>query len=91
MPDFDVRAMAKSLEAGSPIGLATCDGSDLQKVSFSGSGTISMAASPDLCFTAAKDSRFGRSQVHQIKTLALETCSSELAAYQEWRGRASAE
>ena len=91
MPDFDVCAMAKSLEAGSPIGLAACDGSDLQKVSFSGTGTISMVASPDLCFTAAKDSRFGRSQVHQIKALSLETCSSELAAYQEWRSRASAE
>lgn len=91
MPDFDVCASVKSLEAGSAIGLAVCDGSALQKISFSGSGTISMAASPELCFTAAKDSRFGRSKVHQIKALSLETCSSELAAYQEWRSRASAD
>ena len=91
MPDFDVCAAAQSLTAGSAIGLAACDGSDLQKVSFSGSGTISMAGSPDLCFTAAEESRFGRSQVHQIKALSLETCSPALAAYQEWRGRASAD
>ncbi len=91
MLDFDVCASAKSLEAGSAIGLAKCDGSDLQKISFSGSGTISMAASPELCFTAAKESRFGRSQTHQIKALSLETCSADLSAYQAWRGRASAD
>ena len=91
MPEFEVCASVTSLEAGSSIGLAACDGSDLQKVSFSGSGTISMVASPDLCFTAAEESRFGRSQVHQIKGLSLETCSSKIAAYQEWRGRTSAE
>lgn len=91
MPDFDVCATVGSLTAGSAIGLAACDGSDLQKVSFSGSGTISMIASPDLCFTAAEASRFGRSEVHQIKKLSLETCSAEKAAYQEWRGRASAD
>lgn len=91
MPDFDVCATARSLEAGSAIGLAACDAGDLQKILFSGSGTISMIESPDLCLTAAKESRFGRSQVHQIKALSLETCSSDLAAYQEWRGRASAD
>ena len=91
MPDFDVCVTVGSLAAGSAIGLAACEGSELQKVSFTGSGTISMAASPDLCFTAAKDTRFGRSKVHQIKGLSLETCSPELAAYQAWRGRASAE
>jgi len=91
MPDFDVCATVKSLEAGSAIGLAKCDGSDLQKISFSNSGTISMVASPELCFTGAKESRFGRSQVHQIKALSLETCSADLAPYQLWRARASAD
>lgn len=91
MPDFDVCAAATSLTAGASIGLASCDGSDLQKVSFLGNGTISMAASPELCFTAAQESRFGKSKVHQIKALSLENCSSDLAAYQTWRGRASAD
>lgn len=91
MPDYDVCATAASLSAGSAIGLASCEGSDLQKVSFSGSGTISMMAAPELCFTAAQDTRFGRSKVHQIKALSLETCTPELKAYQEWRGRASAD
>jgi len=31
------------------------------------------------------------SQVHQIKALSLETCSSDFSAYQEWGGRASAD
>jgi len=91
MPDFDVCATVKSLEAGSAIGLANCDGSELQKINFSGNGTISMIAAPDLCFTAAIESRFGRSEVHQIKALSLENCASDMAAYQEWRGRASAD
>jgi hypothetical protein len=91
MPDFDVCATAQSLEAGASIGLSPCDGSDLQKISFSKSGTISMMASPELCFTAATDTRFGRSKVHQIKALSLETCSNDLSAYQSWRGRASAD
>jgi len=91
MPDFDVCATATSLTAGSTIGLASCEGSDLQKISFSTNGTISMIASPDLCFTAAKESRFGKSKVHQIKALSLEVCSSDLAPYQTWRGRASAD
>ena len=35
MPDFDVCATAESLEAGSGIGLTACNGSDLQKITFS--------------------------------------------------------
>ncbi len=91
MTDFDVCATVAALKAGSTIGLAACDGSDLQNITFSGSGTIFMTGSPDLCFTAAKDSRYGRSKVHQIKALLLENCSAELAAYQEWHGRSSSE
>lgn len=91
MTDFDVCATASALSAGAAIGLASCEGSDLQKIAFSGSGAISMAASPELCFTAAKDTRFGRSKAHQIKVLSLETCSDALAPYQQWYGRESAE
>lgn len=91
MPDFDVCATAQSLEPGAAIGLSACDGSDLQKISFLKNGAISMMASPELCFTAATDTRFGRSKVHQIKALSLETCSLDQSAYQLWRGRASAD
>jgi hypothetical protein len=91
MPNFEVCATVSSLAAGSSIGLAACDGSDLQQISFSEGGTISMLASPNLCFTAAQDSRFGRSKVHQIKALSLEECSASLATYQEWRSRTSAD
>ena len=59
MPDFDVCATATALAEGATIGLASCDRSDLQSISFSGNGTISMAAAPQLCFTAATESRFG--------------------------------
>ena len=91
MPDFDVCATAQSLEAGAAIGLSACRGSDLQKILFSENGTISMMASPELCFTAATDTRFGRSKIHQIKALSLEKCSTDLSAYQLWRGRTSAD
>ncbi len=91
MPDFDVCATVDALQAGAAIGLASCEGSDLQNIVFSDTGTISMMAAPDLCFTAAKDSRFGRSEVHQIKALSLEACSEDLAPYQKWRGRSSAD
>lgn len=89
MPDFDVCATASALTEGASIGLAECDGSDLQTVSFSGSGTISMIVAPQLCFTAGTESRFGRSDVHQIKALSLEACSPDREAYQMWRGRTS--
>ena len=89
MPDFEVCATVSALAEGSSIGLAACDGSDLQTISFSGSGTISMVAAPKLCFTAGTESRFGRSDVHQIKTLSLEACSTDREAYQMWRGRTS--
>lgn len=91
MPDFDVCATVSALGEGASIGLAACDGSDLQTISFSGSGTISMVTAPQLCFTAGTDSRFGRSDVHQIKALTLETCSPDRAAYQMWRDRISAD
>ena len=91
MPDYDVCAAAESLSAGSKIGLASCDGSDQQQISFSERGTLSMVAAPELCLTAGVESRFGRSKVHQIKALSLESCADDLAAYQQWKGRSSAD
>ena len=87
MPNYDVCATASALTAGSSIGLASCeDGNELQTISFE-NGKFSPVAAPNMCVTAAQDTRFGRSDKHQIKKLSLEMCSDDLAPYQTWRGR----
>lgn len=87
MPIYDVCAQVASLDAGAEIGLATCDGSDLQSIVFGEDGTIRPAGAPDLCFTANAESRFGRGSDHQIRDLSLEVCSEDLAGYQQWATR----
>jgi len=89
MPVYDVCATASGLSVGSSIGLAACEDGELQQFAFSGDGTISAVAAPELCLTLAEESRFGRGSQHQIKDLSLQTCSDELAAYQAWRTRTS--
>lgn len=84
MPDFDVCAMLASLSSGASVGLADCDGSELQALAFSEIGTISPISASNMCLTAGTESRFGRSDVHQIKALTLEACSPELGPYQQW-------
>ena len=69
------------------VGLAKCDTSELQSISFSGNGLITPVSAPKMCFTAARDTRFGRAKIHQIKNLSLELCSEELAPFQTWRVR----
>lgn len=87
MVNFDVCTQVTSTEAGSLLALAACDGSDAQKFVFSGEGTIIPASAPDMCFTAAEDTRSGRSDANQIKVLSLETCDDAKAAYQTWAVR----
>ncbi|WP_460275844.1 ricin-type beta-trefoil lectin domain protein [Celeribacter sp. ULVN23_4] len=82
MPEFDVCMRAASTEAGSVLELASCDGSDAQSFVFSGEGTITSVAAPELCLTLGKDTRSGRSDTNQIKQLTLETCSDDLTAFQ---------
>jgi len=89
MVNFDVCAQVEGTEAGSSVGLAACDGSEAQSFSFSGEGTITPTAAPDLCITLAEDTRSGRSDANQIKVLSLETCSDDNAAYQTWSVRSS--
>lgn len=89
MPVYKVCAALAGLEAGSKVGLAACDGTELQKIKFSGDGTIQPVAAPKMCFTAADASRFGRGSQHQIKNLTLEPCSDALAKRQQWRTRTS--
>lgn len=87
MPNFEVCAEAAGTEAGSLLALASCDGSDAQSFVFTGEGTITPASDPSLCFTVAEETRSGRSSANQIKVLSLETCSADLAAYQDWAVR----
>lgn len=84
MVNFDVCTQITSAEAGSALELAECDGSDAQSFVFSGEGTIVPSTAEEMCFTVAEDTRGGRSDANQIKVLSLETCSEDLAAYQNW-------
>ena len=91
MPVYDVCAQVTSVSAGATIGLATCDGSDLQTFAFGDGGTISPASDTSLCFTASAETRFGRSDVHQISDMTLAACSDDLTIYQQWGYRATLE
>lgn len=91
MVNFDVCTQVTSTEAGSTLELATCDGSDTQSFEFSGEGTITPTAAPEMCFTLAEETRSGRSDANQIKVLSLELCADDLAAYQTWGVRSSLE
>lgn len=89
LPNFDVCATLSGLNAGANINLAKCDGQDLQKISLTDSGKLSPASAMNMCFTVGKDTRLGRggTSQHQIKSLSLQACSDDLAAYQTWRTR----
>ncbi|WP_417243189.1 ricin-type beta-trefoil lectin domain protein [Celeribacter sp.] len=87
MPEFDVCAEVSSTQAGATIGLAACDGSAAQHFVFSGEGTITPAAAPEMCLTLAESTRTGRSDTNQIKELNLAACSDDLAASQVWGNR----
>lgn len=93
MPGFDVCATASDLTAGARLGLATCDGSDAQQITLTDTGALSPAAAPDMCYTAGEETRLGRggTSEHQIKSLTLQPCSDDLAAYQTWHARAAVE
>ena len=87
MPEFDVCAQVDGMDAGSAVSLAACDGSDAQSFAFSGEGTITPASASNMCLTLGEDTRAGRSDTNQIKTLTLEECSDEAAPRQIWGNR----
>ena len=87
MPIYEVCAEVASVSAGSTVGLNTCDGGELQTVSFEDDGTLRPTADTSLCFTAGSESRTGRSGDHQIRDLSLEACSDDLASLQQWSFR----
>lgn len=84
MPEFDVCMQAAAIEPGARLELAACDGTQAQRFSFSGEGTITPASAPELCLTLGEDTRFGRSKTNQIKVLTLAECAPGLAASQTW-------
>jgi hypothetical protein len=83
MPDYDVCVTV----SGTDISLAACDGSEAQTITLGEDGSIRPAAAPDMCLTLAADTKSGKSDVHQIKVLSVESCSEESAARQTWRTR----
>lgn len=87
MPKFDVCAQAPSVNAGTTLDLAKCDGSQAQSFIFSGQGTITPATATEMCLTLAEGTRFGRSKANQIKVMSLETCDQDPSAYQSWNIR----
>ena len=87
MPEFDVCAEVSSIDEGAAVDLADCDGSDAQSFVFSGTDTITPATATDMCLTLGEDTRTGRSDANQIKTLSLEPCSDDRGAYQSWGNR----
>ncbi len=91
MPKFDVCAYVESTAAGASVGLAACDGTAKQSFVFSGKGTITPAAAPDMCLTVGEATRSGRSDANQIKVLSLEPCTEAKKAYQSWDMRSSVE
>ncbi|SNS30262.1 hypothetical protein SAMN05421757_101767 [Tropicimonas sediminicola] len=91
MPEFDVCATAAGLDAGAELGLATCNDSAAQKIALTAEGKLSPVDAPGMCYTAGAETRLGRGGTsrHQIKSLTLEPCSDDLAAFQTWRARSS--
>lgn len=88
MPVFDVCVTLAGLEKGAQVKLKKCSESDeLQKLSFAEDGTIRPVSANTMCFTAAKETRFGRSKKHQIKKLSLQPCTAELVEFQTWFAR----
>ena len=92
MPEFDVCATLNSYAPGALVALASCDGTETQAIMRSSTGQVSPIAAPDMCLTAGAETRRGRggTSEHQIKSLTLETCSADLAAYQTWETRPAA-
>lgn len=93
LPAFDVCATLPSLDSGTTVSLEECNNSDQQKFNFSDNGNISPSKDSNMCLTVGKESKFGRNGTspHQIKSLSLEPCEPELAAYQQWRFRSEAD
>lgn len=89
--EYDVCATMQDANIGDELTLTACDGSEAQKFIFPANGTISPAANTSACLTVSDETALGRNGAgpHQIKTLTLQNCDTELAAHQQWRTRDS--
>jgi len=87
MSEFDVCAQVTGLEAGAQVELADCDDSTMQSFIFTGQGVIRPTDAQDMCLTVGEDTRSGRSDTNQIKTLTLQLCSTDQTAFQNWATR----
>jgi len=86
MPVYDVCASIADLTAGAEVALSAC-GDAATPISFNADGTLTPVAAPELCLTAAEESRMGKGSEHQIRDLTLEACAADNAAYQTWQAR----
>lgn len=87
IPYFDVCMAASSVETGSSLALAACDGGDTQVFSLESNGHLILQANPELCVTVSStEKREGRggTPVHVMRPLSLQPCSEESQAYQAW-------
>lgn len=73
-------ATVAAVEAGTAVVRPACDGSQGQSSVFTGEGTISPAATPEMCFTVGEDIRSGRSDINQIKALSVAASAADRAA-----------
>lgn len=91
MLEFDVCGIVSELDAGATLGLAGCDGGADQLIALTDTGRLSPAGAADMCFTAGEETRRGRggTSPHQIKSLTLQACSDDLAAFQIWQAVAT--
>lgn len=87
MPIYEVCVELAGLSAGSEVGLAACDGSTEQQISFEDDGTLRPVAAAEMCLTSGLETRSGRNPVHLIKELTVESCEDAQADYQTWRVR----
>lgn len=87
IPYFDVCMAVPSVEAGAPILLDSCDGTDAQKFSLKDSGQLVTQADPKLCVTVnSTEKREGRggSPIHVMRPLSLQPCDDANKTYQTW-------
>ena len=87
MPEFDVCATVSAVEEGGTLQLTECNGDDTQRLVISEDGQIKAVAKPELCVTAADETKTGRSKTNLMRALTLQPCSDDSAATQVWRTR----
>ncbi|MBG6200151.1 hypothetical protein IWQ48_001269 [Labrenzia sp. EL_13] len=87
IPYFDVCMTVPSVEAGAPIVLGSCTGTDTQKFTLKDNGHLVTQVDPKLCVTVnSTEKREGRggSPIHVMRPLSLQPCDDANLTYQTW-------